>query len=365
MSSLDKRAQEIAGALAPNTSGVDTRQLLQALAGAYQKQAPTAFAYGMTPAQVAGEAERAQNQQQQQQAHMMSAIQMALGQDKERSDRAFRGQQQALNEREFASLYQQRAHSQGIADRQMKLAEAQFDMLKRAEDIELSAKRANAAKDEALARSARHQADMLSREAELYELASQTMYPVANPTAGQPALDEQGKQRLDAQGAPMTQPSHIQMPLSLAKEYGLINKPINSAAAQRAQQLEKFYQTKGVVPEDASYLAHTDLNKIFTKLEDLVEKDIKNKSEFGEGFGKIVTGTDAVGNPIEREMTPEEYKVNYFQQAIPRFFVMLAPETQQFLQNNLGMLMAPSHTEGQDELLQRFMQQLNLGGTNE
>lgn len=357
MSNLDKRAKELASVIAPNTSGLDPKLLIQALSDSYQKQAPTAFAYGMTPEQVATEDTKIKNLQQNQQAHMAQALQTALNQDKELADRVYRGQQQALNEQEFYSLDRQRRHSQGIAEKQLKLQEAQLDMLKRAEDVELRHKKALADKDEALARKSAREADMLSKEADIYELAFQTSYPVPNPQAGQTMVDEKGNAVLDEKGNLKKHENYIQMPLAMAKEYGLLPKTLSGANAQKVQSQKNFYLAKGVNPADAEYLSNTDLNKIFIKLEDLIQKSIKNKQEWGESLGEITVGTDILGNPQKREMTADEYSMDYFQKAIPRFFPMLTPETQRFLQNNIGMFMsAPATGElTDDQLVQLFL----------
>lgn len=254
---MASRQEVLMGLKAPAPQGLDTRQVLQALAGASPSGGSSSWGYGMRVEDAQREGNLAAQHQREQNAQVQQAVGNALTQDQQLYTRAMQAHEAALAERRLAL-------SEQVSGLEMQLKQAQLSMLPYQQQA------------------ARLQAEALGLNVEKTKRMSEMKVPVTF-----------------ADGTTMEVPLDI---ASSINKNGWEAMGIGTDANSRKfLQDRRMYQQLGYTPEDAYILAR-DAKMPQTMLNANKQADLymKNVEDQGLGYGNIVE------NGVERPRTREE-----------------------------------------------------------
>lgn len=284
---MEKRVEELASMRAPNMSGIDTKAVLQALAGNPQLAAtPTTYAFGMNVEDAQREGQLGAQAQRQREASIQDARNTALQQDQQMFDIAMKAHSQYMAERNLA--VQERVAAAEIAMKQARMAGI---------PAEIEARRlAN---------------EKLRGEIEFEKQMDDLKIPIRNPNNPEQVF------QVPARVAMTTGGKHLMSYLSG-------NNPNETASERAIRQKAKIYTDKGLPPEDAYLMAATNLANNFPLVDKAVAAEVKNKNPKHLGMKPDygTKGVDKNGKPIPK--TLEDFRNEIWQSKIDTYFAPLS-----------------------------------------
>lgn len=300
---MASRQEVLMGLKAPAPQGLDTRQVLQALAGASPSGGSASWGYGMRVEDAQREGNLAAQHQREQNAQVQQAVGNALAQDQQLYTRAMQAHEAALAERRLAL-------SEQVSGLEMQLKQAQLSMLPYEQQA------------------ARLKAEALGLEVEKTKRMSEMKMPVTFANG-----------------------QTLEVPLDIASS---INKGGweamgvgTDANSRKFLQDRRMYQQLGYTPEDAYILAR-DAKMPQTMLNASKQADlyVKNVEDQGLGYGNVVE------NGVERPRTKEEGRAAKMREILSSAYSGLSDEgLSRLLQSKGGTQLPPPSVDPTLQLL--------------
>lgn len=288
---MANRLEELMALRSPNTSGADTKAVLQALAANPNIIAtPTTYAYGMNVEDAQREGQIGAQNQQRREASIQDARNAAIQQEQNQFDMAMKAHQLYLAERNQAVSEKVAAAELAYKNAMMQGIPAEIEARKLAnEKLMLE----------------------IEREKQMDSLMV-TIPDPANPgkTKQMPArafMGAGGKNILSA----------------------ITGNPANETGAERLIRTRtEIYVRRGIPPEDAFLLASANPNLTFHQISKAIAQDIRNsKDQLGRpnfGSKKLPDGT-----LVKRSL--DDYRAELYSLYIDQYLPMLSSETREKL----------------------------------
>lgn len=294
---MEKRIEELASMRAPNTSGVDTKAVIQALAGNPQVVAtPTTYAFGMNVEDAQREGQLGAQAQRQREVSIQDARNAAIQQDQQAFDIAMKAHNQYMAERNLA--VQERVAAAEIAMKQARMAGIPAEIETR--------KLAN---------------EKLRGEIEFEKQLDALKIPIRNPSNPEQVFEVPARVAMTTGGKNLM-------------SYLSGNNPNETATERAIKQRAKVYTDKGLSPEGAYLMSSTNLANNFNLLNKAVDADIKNAKSKYRQLNYGTKGTDKNGKPIPK--TLEDYRKDIWLSKFDSFFPQLSEADRTLIKNNWG-----------------------------
>lgn len=326
----DKRLEELMALTAPNTSGVDARAVIPALAQSGLKHATT-YAYGMGVQDAQREGQLGMQNLQNLRDTISNAANRAMTQDMQLKEQAAQAHRMLMSEKDLAFRQQAHADSMDIARKNLQLNLDKFQYQKTVEDQRLAMEsKANELKNKAA------QLDMEKGQVELGLLKDRA-----------DAFNTIKDMKLPVQLADgSTQDMSVMQMSAIGMD---VNKALGSSVDPKIKSYNanrNKYLSMGISPNSATLLAGMDIPKAVMTLNKNITADINSKSKnlmADSPFGQYEVTEN--GQKVLKEHTAESYKAAQMNMGLRLLFADLPEADREIMVKQMLSEISPKSSE--------------------
>lgn len=344
------RLAELMALTAPNTSGVDARAVIPALAASGLTPATT-YSYGMGVNEVAKESQLGMQHLDAMRNTVDTAANRALSQDAQLKEQAARAHSMLMSEKSHALQQQVHADNMRMAERNFQFNLDKFEYQKLVEGERLAM-------------------DKKARELEMEATKYAAQKSQLELTLLQDRVDTWGKLKNMTIPVTLSDGSTKNMSVGVLTAMGVNLKDVLPSSKDPEMQAyaanRQKYLKMGISPNSATYLAHMDLPKILTDIDKNLTTDINNKAKnvmTDNAFGTYETMEN--GKKVVKAHTAESYRTARMSQILTSLFADLPQADRDIMIQRLTSQIGPQPSE-QDRNIEALADLLlqSLANTN-